>query len=82
MTVMFLVIMTQGHVVFLLFFYRMAQTLEERFGQRTKNTEERIVFLESIISNLGNQVARLEVAPDWVKDSLRPARRMDAQQLE
>ena len=60
----------------------MAQTLEERFGQRTKNTEERIVFLESIISNLGNQVARLEVALDWVKDSLRTARRMDAQQLE
>ena len=60
----------------------MAQTLEDRFGQRTKNTEERIVFLESIISNLGNQIARLEVALDWVKDSLRPARRMDAQPLE
>ena len=82
MIVMFSVIMTQGHVVFLLFFYRIAQTLEDRFGLRTKNTEERIVFLESIISNLGNQVARLEVALDWIKESLRPARRMDAQPLE
>ena len=76
---MFSVIMTQGSFSL---FLQHGPNARDRFGQRTKNTEERIVFLESIIRNLGNQVVRLEVALDWVKDSLRPARRMDAQPLE
>ena len=60
---MFSVIMTQVHVVFLLFLQNgqnARKQIRPKNKKKNKNkNEERIVFLESIISNLGNCGPRL-----------------------